>query len=299
MIKMTGPKLLLHGIRRLHLALAIIAVALPLYSQEVSEQQVRSEQTDETIFSGPQPGEKLPPLKGRIVVGDNEGQQVDLVSRARGRPLLLIFMNDFGETVNELMRVITLYVEQKNEPELVTAVVWVTSDPNELEAKVKSASARGNMPKNTPVAISLEGPEGPGAYGLNRHADMTLLIANDGVVTSNFALIRPSINADSLAVIPELVALIGGKRPTLAEILAPRHQQIVATRIERMVDESASDERVQQLAKLVESFVSNRLELEPKLGEISSEIVQSGRFDHHTKAIGYLRKWAAAYKDKD
>jgi len=109
----------------------------------------------------------------------------------------------------------------------VTAVVWVTSNPNDLETKIKRASERGGMPKNTPVAISLEGPEGPGAYGLNRHADMTVLIADNDVVSANFALVRPSINADSLAAVPKLVKVLGGKPPTLDEILSPRYQQRV------------------------------------------------------------------------
>ncbi len=153
------------------------------------------------------------------------------------------------------------------------------------------------MPKTTPVGVSLAGSEGPGAYGLNRHVQMTILITNNDVVTSNFALVQPSINGDSVAVLRELVKVIGGKPPTLAEILSPRNQQIVATRIELMVDKSASDDNVQRLAGMLESFVGSRRDAKLKLGQVSSEIVRSGRFDDRTKAIGYLRKWAKEYED--
>ena len=58
-----------------------------------------------------------------------------------------------------------------------------------------------------------------GTYGLNRHVQMTILIVDRNVVTSNFALVQPSINGDSVAVLRELVKVIGGKPPTLAEVL--------------------------------------------------------------------------------
>jgi hypothetical protein len=307
-VKATAPVLAEHGLQIVKtfyprtwnqlpcLALAIFAASLPLYSQETSQQDRPSDKRkDKEIFSGPQPGEKVPPLKVRVVIGDNAGEDVDIVSDAKGKPIFLIFMNEWNEQVAELMRVITLYAEQREKPELATAVVWLTSDPNDLEAKLKRA--RPHMPRNTPVGISLDGPEGPGAYGLNRHVQMTILIVDSNVVTSNFALVQPSTNGDSVAVLRELVKVIGGKPPTLAEVLSPRHQQFVATRIELMVDKSASDERVQQLARGLESFVRSRREAKIKLGQVSSEIIQGGRFSDRKKAIGYLRKWAKEYED--
>ena len=279
------------------LTLAIFSASLPLYSQETSRQDRPSEKRkDKEIFSGPQPGEKLAPLKVRVVIGDNAGKDVDIVSVAKGKPTFLIFMNKWNEQVAELMRVITLYAEQRDKPP-VSAVVWLTSDASDLEARLERAPP--HMPRNTLVGISLDAPEGPGAYGLNRHVQMTILVADSNVVTSNFALVQPSIHGDSVAVLRELVKVIGGKPPTLVEILTPRHQQIVTTRIELLVDKSVSDERVQQLASGLESFVRSRRHAKVKLGQVSSEIVQSGRFSDRKKAIGYLRKWAKEYEEHD
>jgi hypothetical protein len=164
-----------------------------------------------------------------------------------------------------------------------------------LEAKLERA--RPHMPRNTPVGISLDGPEGPGAYGLNRHVQMTILVADRSGVVSNFALVQPSVNGDAVAVLSALVKVVGGKPPTLADILSPREQQIVTTRIELMVDTSASDERVQQLASALESFVQSRPAAKRTLGQVSSEIIKSGRFNDRTTAIGHLRKWAKDYVD--
>ena len=268
-------------------ALTLVAMSLPVSGQEKIE--------DQKVFSGPQPGEKLPPLKARIIIGQNAGKEVDILSAADGKPVFLIFMNAFGELVNETMRVMTLYAERQEKSDFVTAVVWVTSDPSELEAKLKRA--KPHMPKKTPVGISLAGPEGPGAYGLNRRVQMTVLVAKDNVVTANFALVQPSIQADSVAVLSELVKVIGGQPPTLAEVITPRNRQIVATRIELMLNKSASDDRVRQLAAVMERFVRSRRDAKIKLGQMSKEIVEGGQFDDRELAIGYLRKWAKEYDE--
>jgi hypothetical protein len=280
----------------LWLTLTFLAVLLPSYSQASSQQVGLSTKQDvKNLFSGPQPGEKLPPLKVRIVLGDHAGKEVDLVAGAKGKPTFLIFMNEWNEQVAELMRVLTLYAEQKGKPSLVTAVVWLTADPNDLEPKLERS--RPHMPRNSPVGISLDGPEGPGAYGLNRHVQMTILVADRNVVNANFALVQPSVNGDAVAVLRALAKVIGGKPPTLAEILTPREQQVVTTWIELMVDKSASDERVQQLAKFLEAFVQSRPDAKRTAGQRSSEIVLSGQFKDRTKAIGYLQKWAKEYGD--
>src|SRR5262245_66130886 len=106
------------------------------------------------------------------------------------------------------MRVITLYAEQRDKPQLVTAVVWLTSDPIDLRARLERA--RPHMPRNTPVGISLDGPEGPGGYGLNRHVQMTILVTDGALVTSNFALVQPSVQGDAINVLRALVKVIGG-----------------------------------------------------------------------------------------
>ena len=231
------------------------------------------------------------------MIGKNAGQEIDIVSAAEGKPVFLILMNAFGELVNETMRVMTLYTEGQEKRDFLTGVVWVTSDPSDLEARLKRA--RPHMPKKTRVGISLAGPEGPGGYGLNRHVQMTILVAKDNVVTANFALVQPSIQADSVAVLTELVKVIGGQPPTLADVITPRNRQIVATRIELMLDESATEDRVRQLARVLERFVRSRRDAKIRLGQMSKEIVDRGEFEDRTPAIGYLRKWAKEYDEKD
>ena len=75
------------------------------------------------------------------------------------------------------------------------------------------------MPGGVPVGISTDGQEGPGAYGLNRKVQMTILVGKDDKVTANFALVQPSAAADGPRIAQAIVdALGGGKGPTAEEL---------------------------------------------------------------------------------
>ena len=77
------------------------------------------------------------------------------------------------------------------------------------------------MPERSSIGVSVDGNEGPGAYGLNRAVTLTILVAKDNIVTANFALVQPSLPADAPRVLGEVVKLIGGKVPTLEELGDP------------------------------------------------------------------------------
>ena len=47
----------------------------------------------DTVFSGPQMGEKLPALNVTLAYGTEARQTIDLVERAAGRPSLLVIVN--------------------------------------------------------------------------------------------------------------------------------------------------------------------------------------------------------------
>src|SRR5204863_5985517 len=47
-----------------------------------------------TLFSGPQVGEKLLPFKVRGFFGDDAGKELDFVTQAAGKPIVLVFIHD-------------------------------------------------------------------------------------------------------------------------------------------------------------------------------------------------------------
>jgi hypothetical protein len=172
---------------------------------------------DEPVFSGPQPGEKLPELELVGVFDDDAGQPLDFVGRAKDGPLLLIFMHQVTRPSAALTRALSRYARRRADYGLTCGIVWLTADRTQAEEYLKRA--RGSLDLKSPVGISTDGVEGPGAYGLNRNVGLTVLVADKGQVTANFALVQPALT-DAPAILAEVVKLIGGDAPTLEQLQA-------------------------------------------------------------------------------
>ena len=67
------------------------------------------------------------------------------------------------------------------------------STDDKAKAEEYLTRARQSLNFIAPVGISVDGGEGPGAYGLNRNVELTILIANQNQVTANFAIVQPSV----------------------------------------------------------------------------------------------------------
>ncbi len=151
------------------------------------------------IFSGPQQGEKLPPLNATSIVSESEGKTFDF-AKTDGQPLILFLQGEDGAGLRGLYDVSRMIAKIANESkqELQMNVVFLSDDPDALKQKV-SGVARGvaqSVSKNVLLGISPDGREGPGNYGLNRNVEQTILIAKDGNVLHNFAFTQPTVYAD-------------------------------------------------------------------------------------------------------
>jgi hypothetical protein len=170
---------------------------------------------DDPVFSGPQPGEKLPKLEVVGVYDDAAGQPLDFVAQAKDGPLLLIFMHQVTRPSAGLTRALSHYADGRAADGLTCGIVWLTADRTQAEEYLKRA--RPSLDLKSPVGLSPDGIEGPGAYGLNRNVGLTVLVADKGQVTANFALIQPALT-DAPAILEEVVKLIGGEVPTLEQL---------------------------------------------------------------------------------
>jgi hypothetical protein len=170
---------------------------------------------DEPIYSGPQPGEALPALPVVGVFDERAGKEWDVVEECAGRPTLLIFVHQLTRPSASLTRVLARYAASRKDDGLACGVIWLTADRSETEQYLKRA--RESLAIEASVGISSDGAEGPGAYGLNRNVGLTVLVANEGKVTANYALIQPSVT-DAPAILKEVVALVGGEVPALEEL---------------------------------------------------------------------------------
>jgi hypothetical protein len=178
---------------------------------------VQAEDTEE-VFSGPQPGEELPAFKVQGVFDDLAGQELDFVTQADGGPLLLIFVHQVTRPSASVTRMLARYAAGREDDGLDCGIVWLTADRSAAEEYLKLA--RPSLAFEAPVGISIDGAEGPGSLGLNRQVELTILVANEGKVTANFAIVQSS-PTEVPAMLEEVVKLIGGEVPSLESLQPP------------------------------------------------------------------------------
>ena len=75
-----------------------------------------------------------------------------------------------------------------------------------------------HIPDNVLLAVSPDGREGPGNYGLNRNVAQTILTVKNGKVLHNFALAQPMLSPDPY-VLGGIAELIGQKPATVQKMV--------------------------------------------------------------------------------
>jgi hypothetical protein len=253
---------------------------------------------DDPVFSGPQVGEKIVPFKVQGVYDDLAGKEIDFVTAAEGKPTLLIFVHELTRPSLGMTRALTDYAAGRAKDGLATGIVWLAADKSEAEQYLKRARQSLNL--KAPVGISVDGIEGPGSYGLNRKVALTILVAKDNKVTANFALVQPSLT-EAPAVLGEVVKLIGGKAPTLADLAPPQRAGEPDGRLRELlravIQRTASPEEVKKAAEAVEQYVGEDKARRQDLGGIAKRVVEGGKLsDYGTPAAqDILRGWAEKY----
>jgi hypothetical protein len=256
---------------------------------------------EDTIFSGPQVGEKLTSFKVKGVLDPDGGKELDFVTAAKGKPILLVFVHDVNRQSISMTRVLTGYAKSRQKDGLTTGVVWLSEDATEAESGIKRV--KGALTEGIPVGVSPDGREGPGAYGLNRKVMLTILVGNENKVTANFALVQPSIQADLPKILEALVKQVGGKAPKLEEIEGVK--EMIARPAEKkgpdlrpylapVIKRDATVEEVDAAAKKVEELVGKDAAAKAEVYRIANTIVDSGKLENYgtAKAQEYLKKWA-------
>ncbi len=138
-------------------------------------------------FSGPQKGEKTPPFK---VFDVGTRAESDFVGDTKGGPTVLVFIHDLTRPAAALMRALDEYGQIKQVRGLRTFFVSLSEDRDGAERRLPAVVKSINL--RCPLGISLDGKEGPGAYGLNREVMLTILVARDNLVAANFAIVSPN-----------------------------------------------------------------------------------------------------------
>ncbi len=274
---------------------------------------VQSARSEDKVFSGPQVGEKLSSFKALGVFDDQAGKELDLVKEADGKPLVVVFVHEFNRPSLATIRTVMGYAAPKaKEGKLVAGVVMLTADTTAMEERLKLA--RQALPKDVPIAISPDGLEGPGAYGLNRKMTLTVLVAKENKVTANFALVQPSVQADAPKIAAAIADALGVKPPTAKELgvedaaktgrpkakTAAGQDPNLAPLLRAVIRKDASKEDVDEAAKKVVEYIEKNRAAAAQVGQIAKRIVDSGNLENYgtKEAQEYIRAWSKKYGEK-
>lgn len=140
---------------------------------------------EKPIFSGPQPGEKVPSFAATNLRGENAGEELDPVAMAKDKLHLMFFVSKsrtFGRFLGQLRQQLQAIEGNSKQPWAMSVIVC-TDDANEAEKSFAVLDQR--YPKNLVVGLSKDGSAGPPAYGLDRNLTATVIVAKNGRVAHN------------------------------------------------------------------------------------------------------------------
>jgi hypothetical protein len=256
----------------------------------------------EEIYSGPQVGEKLPSFEFRRVFGDDAGKNFDPLKAAADKPIAIVFIHDFTRPSVGLTRAVMNYAGKRKPDGLTSCLILLGDDITDMEARLRRA--KHALPGGVEIGVSVDGQEGPGAYGLNRKVTLTVLIGNAGRVTANFAIVQPDMK-DALRITKAMVDVLGGgEPPSLAQLVPnqgrrvgmdevpPRFRELLAP----VINKSATPEQVTKAAEAVERYAAGNPAFKKHLETVARRIIDAGRLENYgtPQAREYLRKWSAA-----
>lgn len=258
---------------------------------------------DDKPFSGPQVGEKLMPFKMRGVYDADAGKELDVITRAAGKPIVLVFVHEVNRPSIGFTRILMDFVGEQAKKDMHGGVVWLSADATEAENALKRM--RQALPKNVPIGISPDGKEGPGAYGLNRNVSLTILVAKDNKVTANFALVQPSVQADLPRVLEKVAAAIGEKPPKLEDVPGVKdmmrnqndRDEKLTGMLRMLIRKDATVDDVNKVAADIEAYIKTKDAAKREVGRVAKTLVDGGKLgDYGTpRAQEHLRKWAKEF----
>jgi hypothetical protein len=241
---------------------------------------------DDKVFSGPQPGEKLTAFKVLGFSGPHAGKEFEAISDVKGRPALLIFVHEITRPAMQFMRPVDYYATKLAKDGLAAHIVWLSADKTKTETYL--TTAQKSLGLKSPVSISLDGIEGPGNYGLNRKVALTVLVAKEGKVTANFAIVQPN-ETDAPKVLAAMAKLVGKTAPTLEEITKeiggrpkagkdgkPSPSPELATLMRRMIQKDNDEATVRKIAEEMVRWAGDDAKRRAELAEYCGRVARLG-----------------------
>ena len=133
--------------------------------------------------------------------------------------MFLIFLHQLDRNVGALLQPCERFAQDRASAGLKTLIVYLAADKIEAERRMRAVI--GSLRLESLVGVSLDGLEGPGAYGLNKEVAVTAMVAKDKKVTANFAIVQPGM-VDAPKIMAAVAQHVGGRVLTAEELQAER-----------------------------------------------------------------------------
>ena len=170
---------------------------------------------EEVVYSGPQPGERLPDFTATGIRGDSDGEELNPVSIADDGPLVLIFQDDSvtGQKGLLLCGRALAHIAERSPDGLHVSATFLVDD--RTTGLLFEYDFMDEIDEVIELSVSPDRREGPGIYGLNRNVGMTIIVARDSRVLHNFVFTQPMLYPDP-HVFGAIAEAIGEERETVA-----------------------------------------------------------------------------------
>lgn len=143
----------------------------------------------EPVFSGPQKGEKTPPFRVIDVKGTRDLREFDPTAEAASGAALYFFFPSPNRILARAIHEMDAMASDAKASGLRSYFVGLF--PDRLEGEQRLRDVWTSLRPKTPASLSVDGLEGPGAWGLNKKCLVTVVLAKDGKVAFNRAVLSP------------------------------------------------------------------------------------------------------------
>jgi len=151
-------------------AIVVLLAAASLTAQDPNE-----------FVSGPKAGTAIPAVRVYYGQGRDAGKEIDLATRMRTGPAVLLFVHELSRNTAPVIRGLDEIGTDYGILGLETYSILLVADRTQGENRLRAVN--GSLRMRSPLCLSLDGAEGPGGMALNRKCTLTFVFTKDGKVT--------------------------------------------------------------------------------------------------------------------